>query len=70
MKKQSVRFIDKNSMQLYGDQAGPSFLEDDGSMFRRFGRTLAKEADLLDRVQLGFTKCNTIIKVDNLQQAS
>jgi len=38
-------------------------------MFRRFGRTLAKEADMLDRFQMGVKKCNTIIKLDNLAVA-
>lgn len=69
-KKRSLRFIDKASFQLYGDQAGPSFLDDDGAVFRRFARALPKEADLLDRVQLGVLKCNTIVKFDNLQAAS
>jgi hypothetical protein len=67
--KSTVRLIDKASFQLYGDQPGPSFLEDDGSMFRRFSRTLPKEADLLDRVQLGVTKCNTLVSLANLAVA-
>lgn len=65
-KKAGIKFIDKKSFQLYGDRQGPSFLEDDGAMFRRFSRTLAKEADLLDRVQLGVTRCNTIVYFNNL----
>jgi hypothetical protein len=69
-KKSGLKLIDKNSFQLYGDQPGPSFLEDDGSMFRRFARTLPKEAELLDRVQLGVTKCNTIVFLNNLLQAA
>lgn len=69
-KKSALKFIDKNSFQLYGDQPGPSFLEDDGAMFRRFSRTLAKEADMLDRVQLGVTRCQTIVFFNNLASAS
>ena len=69
-KKGAIKLIDKGSFQLYGDKSGPSFLDDDGSMFRRFNRTLIKEADLLDRVQLGVTKCNTIVFVNNLAVAS
>jgi len=69
-KKGGIKLIDKNSFQLYGDQPGPSFLEDDGSMFRRFTRTLPKEAELLDRTQLGVTKCNTLVFLNNLLQAS
>lgn len=68
--KGTVRLIDKESLQLYGDKPGPSFLEDDGAMFRRFSRTLAKEADMLDRVQLGAMKCNTLVTIANLAGAS
>lgn len=64
--KATLRLIDKESFQLYGDQAGPSFLEDDGAMFRRIVRSLPKEADMLDRVQLGVTKCNTLVSLSNL----
>lgn len=69
-KKGSLKFIEKDSFQLYGDRPGPSFLEDDGAMFRRFSRSLAKEADLLDRFQLGVTKCNTIVFLNNLAAAA
>jgi hypothetical protein len=69
-KKNGLRFIDKSSFQLYGDQPGPAFLTDDGAMFRRFSRTLAKEADFLDRWQLGVSRCNTIVYFNNLAQAA
>lgn len=69
MKKGALRLIDDASFQLYGDKAGPEFLADDGGMFRRFTPSNAKEADLLDRVQFGVTKCNTIVKYDNLAVA-
>jgi hypothetical protein len=69
-KKAGLKLIDKGSFQLYGDKVGPAFLDDDGGMFRRFNRTLVKEADLLDRVQLGVTKCNTIVFLNNLAVAS
>jgi hypothetical protein len=68
--KGSLMLIDKESLQLYGDQPGPSFLEDDGGMFRRFSRALPKEADMLDRVQLGVTRANTIVFFNNLAQAA
>lgn len=68
--RNSLKLIDKASFQLYGDQAGPGFLEDDGAMFRRFARSLPKEAEMLDRVQLGVTKCNTLVFLNNLAQAS
>jgi hypothetical protein len=69
-KKFGLRFIDKSSFQIYGDQPGPTFLTDDGAMFRRFSRTLVKEADLLDRWQLGVSRCNTIVYFNNLAQAA
>jgi hypothetical protein len=68
-KKNALKFIDKASFQLYGDQKGPSFLEDDGGMFRRFARSLPKEADMLDRWQLGVTKCNTLVFFNDLAVA-
>jgi hypothetical protein len=65
-----LKLIDKASLQLYGDGKGPSFLEDDGAMFRRFTRTLAKEADLLDRVQMAALRCNTLVFLNKLDVAA
>jgi hypothetical protein len=67
--KGGLKLIDKASMQLYGDRPGPSFLDDDGAIVRRFSRSLAKEADFLDRWQLGFGRTNTIVFFNNLAQA-
>jgi hypothetical protein len=67
--KGGVKFVDDNSLQLYGDSKGPDFLTDDGAIFRRFLRTLIKEADMLDRVQLGAIECNTLVFINNLAQA-
>jgi hypothetical protein len=69
-KKGGVKLIDKASFVMYGDKVGPQFLDDDGSIFRRFGRSLPKEADLLDRFQMGVVKCNTIVFFNNLASAS
>jgi hypothetical protein len=68
-KKGGLKLIDKKSFQLYGDAKSPGFLEDDGAMFRRFTRTFMKEADLVDRMQMGVIKCNTIVFLNNLAQA-
>lgn len=68
--KGGVKMIDKASFTMYGDRVGPSFLEDDGGFFRRFGRSLPKEAELLDRFQMGVTKCNTIVFFNNLTAAA
>lgn len=68
-KKGALKLIDKASFTMYGDKVGPSFLDDDGSIFRRFGRSLPKEAELLDRFQMGVTKCNTIVYFNDLAVA-
>jgi hypothetical protein len=65
-KKASLRFIKRDDIQLYGDSVGPEFLADDGSMWRRFTRTLPIEADLFDRWQVGYKACNRIVFFDNL----
>ena len=68
--KRGIKLIDKSSFQLYGEQKGPSFLEAAGAMFRRFSRSLPKEAELLDRVQMGVTMANRIVFLNNLSQAA
>lgn len=50
-------------------QSGPSFVNDDGSMFRRTTRTLPKEAWLRDRCQLVAFRCNRVVFVNNLDVA-
>jgi hypothetical protein len=68
--KMGMKLIDKGSFVIYGDAPGPQFLQDDGATFRRFQRTLAKEADFLDRWQLGVGRCNSIVYLNNLAQAA
>jgi len=68
-KKGAAKLIDKASLVLYGDDIGPKFLDDDGSLWRRFARALPKEADLLDRWNFAAKKCNTTVFLNNLQQA-
>lgn len=65
-KRGSVRLIAKETIQIYGDDVGPKFLDDDGSMFRRFSRALPKEADLLDRWQIAYKDPNKVVFFDNL----
>lgn len=66
----AVTLVNKSNIQLYGDSKGPDFLTDDGAMFRRFSRTLTKEADLLDRVQQFFTLRNSLVRFNNLDVAT
>jgi len=64
--KSAVKLIPMEAFILYGDKVGPKFLDDDGSMWRRFNRALPKEADLLDRTQLGVKACNQLVFLGNL----
>lgn len=68
--KTKVHLIRKDAFQLYGDSKGPDFLTDDGGMFRRFVRSSPKEAELMDRWQLGVTTCNRIVQFANLDVAA
>ena len=67
--RKTCRLIYKDALQLYGDNVGPAFLNDDGAEARRFSRTLPKEYDLLDRVQLGVLACNKLVTIGNLDEA-
>jgi hypothetical protein len=68
--KGKVKLIVKNHLVLYGDKPGPSLLDDDGAVYRRFSPTLLKEADMLDRVQLGAKICNSMVFLNNLAVAT
>lgn len=62
--------IDPGAMQLYSYTDGPSWVDDTGSIWMRFSRKLPKEAWLADFVQLAFSRLNTFVILDNLQQAA
>jgi len=68
-KGKAVMF-DRAEITIYGDEAGPSFLEDDGARFRRFTRALPKEAELVDRVNVMYTNLSRIVYLNNLDSAS
>jgi hypothetical protein len=55
----------KDGVQLYGDDVGPAFIDDDGTMWRFFSRNFLKEADLYDRVQLAVKACNKLATIGN-----
>lgn len=59
------RLFVRSAVRLYGDHVGPSWLDDDGGMWRFFSRTLVPEADLLDRVQACFVACNRLATIGN-----
>lgn len=68
--RSKVHLVNKSTFKMYGDKAGPDFLDDDGGIFRRFERALPKEAELLDRVQMGVVSCNRIVRLYNLSRAA
>jgi hypothetical protein len=68
--RSKARFVQKNAVQLYGDAEGPSWIDDDGTMWRMFSRATLTEADLLDRVQLGVKKCNVLAELTSLTEAA
>lgn len=66
--REKCRLIRKRGLRLYGDGVGPSFIDDDGSIFRFFTRKTVKEADLLDRIQLAVSKPSDIVEISNLTE--
>lgn len=57
-------------LKLYGKGDGPEFVRDDGAIFRRFSRSLPKEAWLRDKLQLVALRCNRVVKIGNLNSAA
>lgn len=68
--RSKLHLVTKSTFKMYGDKVGPDFLDDDGGIFRRFERSLPKEAELLDRVQMGVVSANRIVKLYNLSRAA
>lgn len=66
----AVTGIHKASLQMYGYNQGPEWDDLDGAIFKRIGtRALPVEAWLVDYVQLGAFRCNTMVYAQNLNQA-
>lgn len=68
--RKKCRLVRKEVLQLFGDAVGPEFINDDGSMWRLFNRQTVKEADLLDRVQLGVKNCNWLVEIGTVTEAA
>lgn len=63
--------IARDDVALYTLDDGPDWDNHTGSIMQRFSsRSLPLEAWLVWMVQLGFTRCNTFVKIGNLNQAS
>lgn len=66
--RKTCRLVTKSSMRVYGDEDGAGFIDDDGSMFRFFNRTTAKEADLFDRWELVARDCGKNCEIHTLAE--
>ena len=55
--------------RLYGNGAGPEFVQDDGGQWRFFTRSTYKEAVIVDWVQLGVGNCGHYCQITNLTEA-
>lgn len=62
--------VSNGDSALYSLDDGPDWDDLTGARLQRFARSLPVEAWLLWMVQYGFTRCNTFVKVGNLNQAS
>lgn len=67
---QTAYGVNLDDCALYALDDGPDWDEYTGDMFQRFSRALPVEAWLVWMVQFGFVRCNTTVKVGNLNQAS
>jgi hypothetical protein len=70
MASQTAIGVSTDDIALYTLDDGPDWEDKTGTMFQRFSRVLPVEAWLVWMVQMGFTRCNTQVKVGNLNQAS
>lgn len=66
----ALHFVHKPSLQIYAFPGVPDFDNDTGSMWQRFSRILAAEAWLYDARQMGAKRCDTMLFLYNLAQAS
>jgi len=65
-----LMFIPAEDLRVYGKGDGPDFVADDGSIARRFSRSLPKEIWLRDKQQLVAYRCNRFVRFANLLRAS
>lgn len=70
MPAQTIYGINTDDVRLYTLMDGPNWDDLDGSMFRRFGRSLPVEAWLVWMLQLGFHRCNSQVKIGNMTRAA
>jgi hypothetical protein len=69
-KANRVLNVPTDDVQFYATGPGPDWDDEDGSVFKRFARSLPVEAWLVDEFNLGFYRLNRLVYADNLAQAS
>jgi hypothetical protein len=69
-KAQTIWNVPLDDMTFYATQNGPDWDDEDGSIFKRFNRSLPIEAWLIDEYQIGFHRLNRLVYADNLNQAA
>ena len=62
--------VHKEDIRIYTLMEGPDWDDEDGSMLKRFARALPVEAWLVWYLQLGFHRCNSQLRIGNLNQAA
>lgn len=70
MPPNTVYGINLDDCTLYTLDDGPDWDDLTGNMLQRFSRSLPVEAWLIWLVQFGFHRCNSFVKIGNLNQAS
>jgi len=60
-----LRLVGSDATQLYGDEVGPSFIDDDGHTWRFTGRATIKESWLYDRWQFGVKNAAHLCTIGN-----
>lgn len=66
--RKTCRLVFKEPLRVYGDTEGAGFIDDDGSMWRFFGRNTKKEADLFDRWELASRDCGKLAEITDLSE--
>lgn len=60
-----LRLVGSDATQLYGDEVGPAFIQDDGHTWRFTSRATIKEAWLYDRWQFGVKNAAHLCTIGN-----
>lgn len=67
---QTLWNVPLEDLTFYATQEAPDWDDEDGSVFKRFGRSLPTEAWLVDELNVGYHRCNRVVFAKNLNQAA